>query len=472
MMQTLIEQFVATLGKQYVLTEDTDKASYLTDWRKRFTGKALAVLLPKTTEEVANIVKLCADHHVAIVPQGGNTGLCGGATPDDSGKQVILNLKRMNQIRGIDAANQTITLEAGCILQAVQEKAAAQDFLFPLSLGAEGSCMIGGNLATNAGGTNVLRYGNTRDLCLGLEVVTAQGEVWNGIKGLRKDNTGYDLRDLFIGSEGSLGIITAAVMRLYPMPISQWTTLVATDNIASTIALLTLFQKRATSLLTGFEMMTQESLALNEKHFPQMANPLKGNPPFTVLIELSDHESEEHVRKLLETILEEAFSGGLISDAVIASNLSQANAFWHMREHITLAQAEEGANLKHDITIPLSSLESFIQDTDSLIRQKYPGARIINFGHLGDGNLHYNIAPPLGVDPKTFNLSHEKAIYELVYAQVERYQGSISAEHGVGQLKLAHLRSHKGAVAHDLMKALKRALDPQNILNPHKVISI
>ena len=472
MMQALIEQFGAALGKQYVLTEDADKAPYLTDWRKRYTGKALAVLLPKTTEEVVNIVKLCAAHHVAIVPQGGNTSLCGGATPDDSGKQVILNLKRMNQIREIDAANQTITLEAGCILQAVQEKAAAQDFLFPLSLGAEGSCMIGGNLATNAGGTNVLRYGNTRDLCLGLEVVTAQGEIWNGIKGLRKDNTGYDLRDLFIGSEGSLGIITAAVMRLYPLPISQWTTLVATDNIASTIALLTLFQKRATSLLTGFEMMTQESLALNEKHFPQMANPLKGNPPFTVLIELSDHESEEHVRKLLETILEEAFSAGLISDAVIASNLSQANAFWHMREHITLAQAEEGANLKHDITIPLSSLESFIQDTDSLIRQKYPGVRIINFGHLGDGNLHYNIAPPLGVDPKTFNPKHEKAIYELVYAQVERYQGSISAEHGVGQLKLAHLRAHKGAVAHDLMKTLKRALDPQNILNPHKVVSI
>jgi FAD/FMN-containing dehydrogenase len=472
MMQGLIEQFSTALGKQYVLTEDVDKAPYLTDWRKRYTGKALAVLLPKTTDEVAKLVKLCAANHIAIVPQGGHTGFCGGATPDDSGKQVILNLKRMNQIREIDAANQTITLEAGCILQTVQEKAAAQDFLFPLSLGAEGSCMIGGNLATNAGGTNVLRYGNTRDLCLGLEVVTAQGEIWNGIKGLRKDNTGYDLRDLFIGSEGTLGIITAAVMKLYPLPISQWTTLVATDNIASTIDLLTLFQKRATSLLTGFEMMTLESLALNEKHFPQMANPLKGNPPYTVLIELSDHESEEHVRKLLETILEEAFTANLISDAVIASNLSQANAFWHMREHITLAQAEEGANLKHDITIPLSSLESFIQDTDSLMRQQYPGVRIINFGHLGDGNLHYNIAPPPGLDPKTFNLNHEKAIHELVYAQVERCQGSISAEHGVGQLKLADLRAHKGAVAHDLMKALKRALDPQNTLNPHKVVSI
>ena len=471
-MNGLIEQFSSILGEKYVLTQDQDKAPYLTDWRKRYVGKALAVLLPKTTIEVANIVKLCAANHVSIVPQGGHTGFCGGATPDETGQQVILNLKRMNQIREIDSANQTITLEAGCILQAVQEKAAAQDFLFPLSLGAEGSCMIGGNLATNAGGTNVLRYGNTRDLCLGLEVVTAQGEVWNGMKGLRKDNTGYDLRDLFIGSEGTLGIITAAVMKLYPLPISQWTTLVASKDIASTIALLNLFQKRATSLLTGFEMMTQESLALNEKHFPKMANPLKGNPPFTILIELSDHESEEHVRKLLETILEEAFTAELISDAVIASNLTQANAFWHMREHITLAQAEEGANLKHDITIPLSSLDSFIQETDALMRKNYPGVRIINFGHLGDGNLHYNIAPPLESDPKAFNLANEKAIHELVYSQVERCQGSISAEHGVGQLKLEGLRAHKGAVAHDLMKTLKRALDPQNILNPHKVVSI
>jgi FAD/FMN-containing dehydrogenase len=279
MMQSLIEQFSAVLGKQYVLIADEDKAPYLTDWRKRFTGKALAVLLPKTSEEVSTIVKLCASNHIAIIPQGGNTGLCGGATPDNCSKQVILNLKRMNQIREIDVVNQTITLEAGCILQAVQENAAAKSYLFPLSLGAEGSCMIGGNLATNAGGTNVLRYGNTRDLCLGLEVVTAQGDIWNGLKGLRKDNTGYDLRDLFIGSEGTLGIITAAVMKLYPLPISQWTTLVATDSIVSAISLLNLFQKRAASLLTGFEMMTQESLALNEKHFPQMANPLKGNPP-------------------------------------------------------------------------------------------------------------------------------------------------------------------------------------------------
>ena len=471
-MKSFLEQLQQVIEEKYILVEDADTEPYLTDWRKRYTGKALAVVLPRTAHEVAQIVQLCASNQIAVVPQGGHTGFCGGATPDDSGKQIVLNLKRMNTIREIDVANQTITVEAGCILQAIQEKAAAQDFLFPLSLGAEGSCMIGGNLATNAGGTNVLRYGNTRDLCLGLEVVTAKGEIWNGLKGLRKDNTGYDLRDLFIGSEGTLGIITAAVMKLYPLPISQWTTLVAADSVASTIALLNLFQKRATSLLTGFEMMTQESLELNEKHFPQMANPLKGNPPYTVLIELSDHESEAHVRQLLETILEEAFEAGLITDAVIANNLAQANTFWHMREHITLAQAEEGANLKHDITIPLSALESFIKETDALVRAQYPGVRIINFGHLGDGNLHYNIAPPVGVDHKAFNLANEKPIHELVYAQVERCHGSISAEHCVGQLKLEGLRAHKGEVAHELMKTLKRALDPQNILNPDKVVSI
>ena len=474
--KVMSQQFVDDVGKilspQYILTRDEDKAPYLTDWRKRYTGKALAILLPANTSEVSAIVKLCAKYKIAVVPQGGHTGFCGGATPDNSGKQVVLNLKRMSQIREIDGANQTISIEAGCILQSIQQKAADQGFLFPLSLGAEGSCMIGGNLATNAGGTNVLRYGNTRDLCLGLEVVTAQGEIWNGMKGLRKDNTGYDLRNLFIGSEGTLGIITAAVMRLYPLPTSQWTTLVATQDISSTIALLNLFQQRATSLLTGFEMMTQESLALNEKHFPRMANPLKGNPPFTILIELSDYESEEHVKQLLESILEEAFEAGYISDAVIASNLSQANSFWQMREHITLAQSQEGANLKHDITIPLSSLDRFIRETDALIKAKYPGVRIINFGHLGDGNLHYNIAPPEGTDFKAFNLTNEKQVHELIYHQVELCNGSISAEHGVGQLKLEGLRAHKGEVAHDLMKALKMALDPQNILNPHKVISI
>ena len=396
----------------------------------------------------------------------------GGATPDASGAQVVLSLSRLNRVRAVDTLNNTMTVEAGCILQKLQETAAEAGRLFPLSLAAQGTAQIGGNLSTNAGGTGVLRYGNTRDLVLGLEVILPDGRVRNGLRALRKDNTGYDLRDLFVGSEGTLGIITAAVMKLYPLPISQWTTLVATDDIHSTISLLNLFQKRATSLLTGFEMMTHESLALTERHFPHMANPIKGSPPYTVLIELSDHESEAHVRQLLEDVLQEAFESNLISDAIIASNLSQAQGFWHMREHITLAQAEEGANLKHDITVPLSALDGFIRETDALIKATYPGVRIINFGHLGDGNLHYNIAAPKGVDPKSFNLSNEKPIHELVYAQVERYKGSISAEHGVGQLKLEGLRAHKGEIAHELMKSIKKALDPQNLLNPHKVVSI
>ncbi|MDZ4056788.1 MAG: FAD-binding oxidoreductase [Polynucleobacter sp.] len=470
--ELLIDELKHIIGSEFVLTAEEDKSPFLTDWRKRFTGKARAVVLPSNADQVAAIVKACAKSNVPIVPQGGNTGFCGGATPHGSGTEIVLSLKRLSRVRDIDTANQTMTVEAGCILQSIQEKAAEHGYLFPLSLGAEGSCMIGGNLATNAGGTNVLRYGNTRDLCLGLEVVTAQGEIWHGLKGLRKDNTGYDLRDLFIGSEGTLGIITAAVLKLYPLPVAQWTTLVATPDIPSTIALLNLFQQRAASLLTGFEMMTQESLDLCAKHFPQMANPLQGKPPFTVLIELSDHESEDHVRQLLERILETALEEGLVSDAIIASNLTQANAFWQMREHITLAQAQEGANLKHDITIPLSGLDSFMQKTDALMRQRYPGIRIINFGHLGDGNLHYNIAPPEGVDPLAFNQAEEVPIHELVYEQVELHGGSISAEHSVGQLKLSGLRAHRGAVAHDLMKSLKRALDPNNILNPNKVVLI
>ena len=470
--ESFIAELQSIVGVHYVLASAEDKAPFLTDWRKRFTGQAIAVVMPSNTDEVAAIVKCCIAAKVPIVTQGGNTGFCGGATPLSSGHEIVLSLKRMNRIRSVDIANQTMTVEAGCILQSIQEAAAETGHLFPLSLGAEGSCMIGGNLATNAGGTNVLRYGNARDLCLGLEVVTAQGEIWHGLKGLRKDNTGYDLRDLFIGSEGTLGIITAAVLKLYPLPLSQWTTLVATSDIPSAIALLGLFQKRAASLLTGFEMMTQESLDLCANHFPQMANPLPNNPPYTILIELSDHESEEHVRLLLEQILETALEEGLVSDAIIASNLSQAQAFWQMREHITLAQAQEGANLKHDITLPLSSLDHFMQTTDTLMRAKYPGIRIINFGHLGDGNLHYNIAPPKGIDPHAFNQAEETAIHELVYAQVERCGGSISAEHGVGQLKLDGLRVHRGAVAHDMMKAIKRALDPDNILNPNKVVSI
>ncbi|MCE7527327.1 FAD-binding oxidoreductase [Polynucleobacter sp. IMCC 30228] len=465
-----LSAFQARLKSTQILCTTDDMAPFLCDWRKRYFGNALAVLLPSNTPELAEIVQICTEFGIALVPQGGNTGLCGGATPDQSGTQVVVSLKRMNQIRGLDIDNQTITVEAGCVLQTIQEAAAAQDLLFPLSLGAEGSCCIGGNLATNAGGTNVLRYGNARDLCLGLEVVTAQGKIWNGLRGLRKDNTGYDLRDLFIGSEGTLGIITAAVLKLYPMPVCQWTSLVATPSIPATIQLLNLFKQKATALLTGFEMMTAESLALTEKQFPQMRNPLGENPPFTVLIEFSDHESEAHARNLVESILAEALELGIASNAIIASSIAQANTFWQMREHITLAQAQEGANLKHDITIPLSALDNFISATDAVLRAKYPQVRIINFGHLGDGNLHYNVAAPVGTDSAIFNQANETSVHDIIYGMVEKFGGSISAEHGIGQLKLHDLRAHKGAIAHDLMATIKTALDPLNILNPNKVL--
>ncbi len=459
------------LGSAYVLLNPQDQAPYLTDWRNRYHGKALAVLLPKTADELAQIVRACNQARISIVPQGGNTSMCGAATPNDSGQQVVVNLKRMHAIREVDTANQTIVVEAGCILQNVQEAAKANGFLFPLSLGAQGSCQIGGNLATNAGGTNVLRYGNARELCLGLEVVTAQGEILHGLRSLRKDNTGFDLRDLYIGSEGCLGIITAAVLKLYPLPVTQWTALVAVPTIPATIELLSLFQKKAAALLTGFEMMSKDALDLTAKQFPHMKNPLSGNPAYTVLVELSDHEGEEHARNLMESVLEAAFEATIASDAVIASNLSQAQSFWTMREHITMAQAQEGANLKHDISLPISSLDSFITETDQMIREKFLGARLINFGHLGDGNLHYNVAPPIGHDAKLFNQTNEQAIHDIVYSQVEKHHGSISAEHGIGQLKMNDLKDHRGPVAYQLMRAIKTALDPNNIMNPGKVIS-
>jgi FAD/FMN-containing dehydrogenase len=467
---SLIAHFQKIIGKEYVLTDSNSMAPYLIDWRKLFRGKALAVLLPKNVDEVAALVKQCHQMNIAIIPQGGNTGLCGAATPDNSNNQVVISLKRLNHIREIDKANLTMTVEAGCILQNIQETAASANCLFPLSLGAEGSCMIGGNLSTNAGGTNVLRYGNMRDLCLGLEVVTAEGEIWHGLRGLRKDNTGYDLRNLFIGAEGTLGIITAAVIKLFPMPIAQWTALVAVPHIHTAIQLLNLFQSQASALLTGFEMMNRTSLAIVGKHFPQMKNPLQPEPNYSILIELSDHESEFHVKELFQTIIEKAFTDGLIEDAVIASNLSQANTFWQMREHITMAQVEENANLKHDITLPLSKMEQFILETGEKIEKQFPGIRTINFGHLGDGNLHYNFANPENMASQDFQDQHQNTIAEIVYEQVEKFGGSISAEHGIGQLKMDKLRAHKGEVAHNLMIAIKKALDPKNILNPNKVL--
>jgi FAD/FMN-containing dehydrogenase len=468
-----VPDLLATLrgivGDANVLTEG-DLSAYDMDWRKRYHGKSLAVVRPATTQQVADVVKACAAAGVSIVPQGGNTGMVGGSQPDASGTQVVLSLQRMKAVRGIDKANLTVTVEAGCILQSLQETAAAEGYLFPLSLAAEGSCTIGGNLGTNAGGTQVVRYGNTRELCLGLEVVTAQGEVWNGLSGLRKDNTGYDLRDLFIGSEGTLGIITAATMKLYPLPAATLTAWAAVPSLDHAVTLLGLAHRHLGAGLTGFEVMGKFALSLVVKHFPQQRVPLYEDTPFCVLLENSDHESEDHARTQFEQLLEAAMEDGCVTDAVVAENLTQAHQLWHIRESIPLAQAEEGLNIKHDISIPVSSIPEFVRVTDGLLERAIPGVRLVNFGHLGDGNLHYNVQAPAGGEAPAFLAEYEERVNALVYESVHHFKGSISAEHGVGLLKVDKLEHYKSPVALEMMRAIKRALDPANVMNPGRVL--
>jgi FAD/FMN-containing dehydrogenase len=467
-MTALLDTLRGVCGTAHVLV-DGDLSAYERDWRRRWRGKARAVVRPGSTAEVAAVVKACAAAGVAIVPQGGNTGLVGGGVPDDSGTQVLLSLQRLNRVRAIDAANLTLTVEAGAVLQAVQDAAAAAGLLYPLSLAAEGSCTIGGNLATNAGGTQVLRFGNARELCLGLEVVTADGEVWDGLSGLRKDNTGYDLRDLFIGSEGTLGIITAATLKLFPRPAAQTTALAACPSLAHCVALLDLARARLGAGLTGFEVMGRFALDLVARHFPALPQPLPG-APWTVLLEQSDTEGEAQAQARFEALLGDALESGHVSDAAVASSLAQSKAMWHLRESIPLAQAEEGLNVKHDIALPVSAIPAFCDATDAALQARFPGVRLVNFGHLGDGNLHYNVQCPPGDDAKAFLRDHEHAINDVVYDAVGAHRGSISAEHGIGALKRDELVRRKSAVAIDLMRRVKRALDPANRLNPGRVV--
>ena len=472
----LIDTRRSIVGEPHVLTTG-DLSAYEQDWRKRAHGKALAVVRPANAQQVAAVVAACAQaraagEQVSIVPQGGNTGLVVGSVPDDSGTQIVLSLQRMNAVRSVDAANMTITVDAGCILQNLQVAAERAGFLFPLSLAAQGSCTIGGNLATNAGGTQVLRYGNARDLCLGLEVVTAQGQLWDGLGGLRKDNTGYDLRGLMVGSEGTLGIITAATLKLYPQPLARLTAWAAVPSLDAAVQLLGLAQKHLASGLTGFEVMGQFALGLVAKHFTQQRVPLWDSAPYCVLLENSDFESEAHARARFEHLMELCFEAGTITDVVIAESMAQAKALWHVRESIPLAQAQEGLNIKHDISIPVSRIPEFVATTDALLQAACPGVRLVNFGHLGDGNLHYNVQCPQGADGAQFLVTHEKQVNTLVYDSVLAHGGSISAEHGIGSLKRDELPHYKSAVALDMMRAVKRALDPHNLLNPARLIAI
>jgi FAD/FMN-containing dehydrogenase len=468
-MHTLLSALQAAVGPAHVLQGD-GLTAYERDWRKRWHGRAYAVVRPGSTDEVAAVLRVCARHGVEVVPQGGNTGLVGSSVPDGSGTQVLLNLGRLNRVRAIDAANLTMTVEAGCILQAAQEAADAAGLLLPLSLAAEGSCTLGGNLSTNAGGTQVLRYGNARELCLGLEVVTPAGEVWDGLSGLRKDNTGYDLRHLYIGSEGTLGVITAAVMRLYPQPAASMTALAACDSVDQCVALLQLAQQRAAASLTGFEVISDCALSLVRQHFPQIPQPLPP-APWTVLLEVSDAESADHARTVFEGLLEAALESGVITDAAVASSVAQSRAMWHLRESISMAQAEEGLNIKHDIALPVSRIPAFVAQTDAALQQAFPGVRLVNFGHLGDGNLHYNVQGPLGVSAADFLARHEPAVNALVYDAVLAHGGSISAEHGIGLLKCETLEERKSPVALGLMRAIKQALDPDQRMNPGRMLA-
>ncbi|MDG0852959.1 FAD-binding oxidoreductase [Roseateles puraquae] len=467
-MSAFLDALRARLGEPGLLVGG-DLSAFETDWRKRYPGRALAVARPATTEEVAAVLQLCQAHRVAVVPQGGNTGLVGGSTPDDSGQQLVLSLSRMKRLREIDVANASLTAEAGCVLADVQAAAAGAGMLFPLSLAAEGSCTLGGNLATNAGGTQVLRYGNARELCLGLEVVTAAGDVWQGLSGLRKDNTGYDLRDLFIGSEGTLGIITAATMKLYPVPKERLTALAACNSPDDAVNLLRLARDRAGDALTGFEVMNRASLALVARELPQLAQPLDA-AAWTVLLELSDAESAEHARQVFEGLLEAAFEAGIVQDAAMAQSLQQARDFWHLRESIPLAQAQAGLNIKHDIALPVSAIPGFVAEMDAALARYLPGIEVIDFGHLGDGNLHYNVQAPAGVAPAAFLAAHEAPINAMVYDAVQRRGGSISAEHGIGRLKREELAQRKDPTALALMQSIKRALDPLGLLNPGRLV--
>ena len=457
------------IGTEYVLTNEVDTLPFVTDWRQRATGKTLAVLKPGSSNEVAQLVKLCAQFSISIVPQGGNTGLVLGSIPDQSGKAVVLSLTRLNRIREIDTANNTMTVEAGCLLAQVQEAAQQVDRLFPLSLASEGSCTLGGNLSTNAGGTAVLRYGNARELCLGLEVVTANGEIWDGLRALRKDNTGYDLRDLFIGAEGTLGIITAAVIKLFPQPKSQLTAFSALTNPEAAVALLALAREHCGAMLSGFELMSNYCLKLVKKHFPQSPVIFSNEYPQYVLLELSGHDTEASTTSTLEKLFDIAIERGIVLDVVVAKSLTQSQSIWQVRENISAAQAAEGKNIKHDISLPASHIAAFISETDALLSQAYPHCRTVTFGHLGDGNLHYNVSAPENIKDTVFILEQGK-INQLVHDNVHRHNGSISAEHGLGALKKEEILRYKSPLEIQMMRSIKSALDPQQIMNPGKVI--
>ncbi len=465
---SLLATLKSIVGETNVLTADDDVAPYVTDWRERYRGRARAVVRPGSTAEVAAVVRSCAEQRVPIVPQGGNTGLCGGATPHTDGAEVVLTLTRMNRVREVDVDNATLTVEAGMPLAAVQEAAAAAGMLFPLSLASEGSCAIGGNLSTNAGGTAVLRYGNARDLVLGLEVVLADGEVWDGLRGLRKDNTGYDLKQFFLGSEGTLGIITAAVLKVFPRPRTSATAWVAVGDVAAAIALLRSTRQAIGDRLTGFELVSRDCIVLARAQFPSLPDPLPGHLWYA-LVQADDAAAHSPLASEIESVLAEAIEAKIALDAVIAGSEAQAAGLWALREHIPDAQKREGPNIKHDIGVPIARIPMFLARAEQALDAAFPGVRYVVFGHLGDGNLHYNLSAPPGSDATLF-IEHTVRANAIVYDLVSEFGGSFSAEHGIGQMKRDAMVRYKASIELELMRRIKRALDPHATLNPGKVV--
>lgn len=456
------------LGPSGLLTSPEDMAPYLVEWRGRKRGRGLGVARPGSTEEVAFVVATCAAAGVPIVPQGGNTGLVGGSIPE-AGTELVLSLSRMNRIRRLDALDYTVTVDAGCVLQQVQEAAEAADRVFPLSLGAEGSCQIGGNLATNAGGILTIRYGNARDLVLGLEVVLPDGRVWEGLNALRKNNTGYDLKDLFVGSEGTLGIITAATLKLFPRPRRREVALIGLPSPEASLELLARLRGATSDALTAYELMPRLAIDFALRHVAGTVDPLSGRHDWYVLMEVASGTDDEALRETLETALGEAAEAGLIEDAVFAASAEQAKRLWFIREAIVEAQKFAGGSIKHDISIPVSRVAEFIARGTALVSAMVPGIRPVPFGHVADGNIHFNLTEPEGADTAGY-LARWDEVNRAVHDLVLELGGSISAEHGIGTFKTAELRRVKSAVELDLMRRLKQALDPQGLMNPGKLL--
>ncbi|HEX9433304.1 MAG TPA: FAD-binding oxidoreductase [Burkholderiales bacterium] len=456
----LDKQFGDIVGAANVLTDPNDTRAYFTDWRRQYSGIAEAVVRPASTAEVARVVALAAEHGVAIVPQGGNTGLSGGSVPTGKRREIVLALGRMNRVRELDRLNDTITVEAGCVLANVQRAADEVGRLFPLSLAAEGSCQIGGNLSTNAGGINVLRYGTAREQVLGLEVVLPDGRVWNGLRGLRKDNTGYDLKQVFIGAEGTLGIITAAVLRLHPKPSASVTAWIALERPGAAVELLALLHERLGDRLNAYELLSRSCVEAVLEFAPGTQDPLAAAHPWYVLFEAAESGEEAALRERIEKLLVDCAERGAIIDAALAQSGEQARALWRIRETVPEAQF---TNVKHDIAVPVSRTADFIERAGPKLAARFPQVRVYAFGHVGDGNIHYNVGPESLV-------AEREAVNRIVYDTVAELGGSISAEHGLGQLKRDEIRRHKPAIEFELMRALKNALDPEGLMNPGKLL--